>query len=233
LGGGETKGRDHCPPTEEIDRNRGILHNGMDSKQEPEDIKDIVSVVSQSERVHNRVEMNDGKHDWYNDQRGQDTRESLLFLWKSIIEIPGEYAPRKKNIEHGNDQDRPGEENEVGPDVEHLSQVHTGGMELLVSYPRNVREFRNANTLQRMLTQDDTVVPENKCTKCPEDDDVGKDRSNNREWVPKTRDCEGDGGLEIIYIKLAVHWSNVENTTYLEGKPPIPMDRKSRPADHA
>lgn len=35
---------------------------------------------------------------------------------------------------------------------------------------------------------------------------MGKDRSNNREGVFKTRDGEGDGGLEIICIKLAFYW---------------------------
>jgi hypothetical protein len=61
----------------------------MDSKQEPEDVENIVSVISQSERVYNRIEMNDGKHDWKNDQRGQNTRKSRLFLWESIVEILG------------------------------------------------------------------------------------------------------------------------------------------------
>jgi hypothetical protein len=55
--------------------------------------------------------------------------------------------------------------------------------------------------LQKELTQNDTVVPENKYTKCTKNDDVGENRGDNGEGVLKTTECEGDGGFEIIYKK--------------------------------
>lgn len=74
LDGREAKGGDDSPPTEEVYQNRSVLDRRVDTKQEAEDIEDVVSVVSQGEWVHDRVEMDDGEHDWHDNQTSHNTR---------------------------------------------------------------------------------------------------------------------------------------------------------------
>lgn len=151
--------------------------------------------------MHDRVEMDNGKHDGKDKQNGQELWKPSLFLRESIVEILGQEGRGKNDIGHRNDEQWPGEKGKIRPDVEHLSQVYASRMKLLVAYGVVSLKFQLDYQIKielGKLTKYHAVVPENECTKSSKNSHMWYDRRDSSERVLEAGSSKGDGGFEII-----------------------------------
>lgn len=88
--------------------------------KDPEGVENIVTVISEGEWMNDGVKMDRSKHDWNDCKHSQQSRETPLLCGEAVVQERREELLRKKYVGDRKDENGPGKEHKVRPDVEHL-----------------------------------------------------------------------------------------------------------------
>lgn len=134
------------PSAEEVDWRCCIFYSRMISGQKSKNVEHVVSVIGQSKRVHDGVKMDSCQHQRNNPQSREKPRKSVSIV-ESIVEELWKITAGYNNIGNADDHQWPREEDKVWPDVQHLRNMDSSAMELL-------------------MPQNDAAIPEHESAKC-------------------------------------------------------------------
>lgn len=90
-------------------------------------------VVSESKRVDNCVVVNRRHHGWDHHKSSEQPGNAFLLFREAVVHECGKTAAWKNEVGKRSKENRPREEDEERPDVEHLRDMQTSGVEFLVS----------------------------------------------------------------------------------------------------